>query len=229
VSARWVTRICLIVIAIVPLAFVVTLLLIWPTGTATPIQTASAASAAAGAFAVTAAAISAWIATRVWELQEDSLKPYPYPYFDARSRNGLLLVGVKNFGGSAAHNVIVEWEQAPLDSHGQKIEFGVNGVIPVLLPGEIVSRIVDGTIQYFGRKERHEYRGVVRYKNSSGRDARIPFVASAEKFSGTPLYEDEVAQTHDKLQKLPDALKEISGKLDRVFEAIGTIGKRGDH
>ncbi|HLI79834.1 MAG TPA: hypothetical protein VKV03_07620 [Candidatus Binataceae bacterium] len=180
----------------------------------------SAASALAGALAVLASVISGWIATRVVELQEDTQKPYPYPYFDVRSRTGLLLVVIKNFGGSSAHDVCVEWDDPPIDMHGKPIVFGNNGIVPVLLPNETISAIVDGTIQYFGRNERHDYGGYVKYANASGRSQQIRFVASAEKFARTPRLEDEVTLTYEKLQALPDLLKEISRNIEKVADGL---------
>ncbi len=216
----------MISVAVLPLGFLLGLLLIRPSSKLNTDETVALLSASAGAFAVVTAAISAWIATRVSELQEDSLRPYPYPYFDARSRTGLLLVAVKNFGGSAAHDVRAEWEEPSIDSHGERIRFGVEGVIPILLPGEVVSRIVDGSIQYFARKTRSDYRGIVSFKDSSDRDRRLPFRASAEKFSRTPVYEDEAAQTHEKLQSLPNSLEEIASKLNDISDALQNLGSK---
>lgn len=179
-----------------------------------------AASTIAAALAVIASVISGWMATRATELHEDALLPYPYPFFDARTRKGLLLVTVKNFGGSPAHDVHIVWERPLLDSNGKSIELGANGVIPVLLPGESVSRIVDGSIQYFQRNDRSDYSGAVLYADSSRRKRKVRFIASAEKFAGAPLYEDETMLTHEKLQALPEGLKEISGQINKIVDAL---------
>ena len=56
--------------------------------------------------AVIAAVISAWPALRVLEIQEDSLRPRPTPYFDLTSRYGLLLLRVKNLGNYILYSLL---------------------------------------------------------------------------------------------------------------------------
>lgn len=63
----------------------------------------------AGSAAVIAAAISALVAFRSAELTEESLKPYPYPFIDTSSRYSLAQLRIRNVGGSAAHEVYLNW------------------------------------------------------------------------------------------------------------------------
>ena len=62
-------------------------------------------AAVAAALAVLTSVISSWAAQRTVELQEDSQKPYP---IDVSSRYLLLQLRVINFGGSAAHDKVLE-------------------------------------------------------------------------------------------------------------------------
>lgn len=91
----------------------------------------------AAALAVVTSMVSAWGAQRVVELEEARMSPYPYPQFDAKSRYGLLLLKITNFGGGAAHNVRLIWDKPLKNSKGKAIDFSYSEQsenLSVLLP-----------------------------------------------------------------------------------------------
>jgi len=178
----------------------------------------------AAALAVITSIISAWGAQRVVELEEDKLAPYPYPQFDASSRYGLLLLRITNFGGGAAHSVKIVWDKPLKDSKGQLIGFSdgsESAALSILLPGQHISKIVDGHVQFFSVGGPHVYSGLIEFRDSNGRKHSHRFFLDAESLKGTPTYDEESIKTHYELQKLPE-------KLDQLCKVVEKIGKQLD-
>lgn len=180
----------------------------------------------AAALAVVTSMISAWGAQRVVELEEDKLRPCPYPHFDTTSRYGLMLLRVTNNGGGAAHNINLIWDRPLENSKGEKIRFSPereSPEIPVLFPGQSIAMTVDGHIQFFGMDKKHEYYGVVEFRDSTGRKYNQKFVLDAEMYKGTPYHEEEELKTHHELQKLPEIMKKIRTELSKLEKAVGRM------
>lgn len=180
---------------------------------------ASVGAAIAGALAVITAVISAWGAQRVVELEEDRRKPYPYPSFDLSSRYGLVLFRVENSGGSAAHDISFKWDGEPLSSDGKEIRFSPKGKeiqIPVLLPGQAISKTVNGHIEFFQDEQVRQYEGTVSFKDPSGRKYSHRFRIDAEMYLGTPTHSNEALKTHYELQKIPSQLKSVEQELKNI-------------
>ncbi len=173
----------------------------------------------AAALAVVTSMVSAWGAQRVIELEEQKLEPYPYPQFDATSRYGLLLLKITNFGGGAAHNIKLVWDKPLKNSHGQEIRFSpdsTSGELSILVPGQHISKIVDGHYQLFQIEGPHIYSGSVEYQDSKGRKKSHRFLLDAEALKGTPSYDEEATKTHHELQKLPDRLQELCNEVKKI-------------
>jgi len=79
-------------------------------------------STLAALLAVAAAVIAVFPALRIIELQEDSLRPRPTPYFDLTSRFSLLQLRVKNLGAGVANDVQLKWKTHPVDHKGNEIQ-----------------------------------------------------------------------------------------------------------
>jgi hypothetical protein len=185
--------------------------------------TAPAWATLAAALAVVTSAIAAWGAQRVVELEEDRLQPYPYPHFDATSRYGLMLLRVTNSGGGVAHDIELEWDRPLTNSGGKEIRFSAersSPEIPVLMPGQSISMLVDGHIQFFEMKKKHGYSGKIRFKDGTGKTKQHRFVLDAEMLRGTLLHDKEELKTHYEVQRLPDALKKIEMELSRIRSAL---------
>jgi hypothetical protein len=179
----------------------------------------SAWAALAAALAVITSMVSAWGAQRVVELEEDKMMPFPYPQFDVTSRYGLMLLKMTNFGGSAAHHIRIVWDEPLTNSKGVEVKFAPDtesNVIPVLVPGQHVSKIVDGHIEFFAAKHAHTYRGRIEYQDSTGAQRNHPFMLDAEAYKGAPLYDEESLKTHHELQKLPDYFQKLNTQITKI-------------
>ncbi len=190
--------------------------------------TAPAWATLAAALAVVTSMISAWGAQRVVELEEDRLQPYPYPHFDATSRYGLMLLRVANSGGGVAYDIDLEWDNPLTNSGGKEITFSPQRNSPeisVLMPGQSISMLVDGHIQFFGMNKKQEYLGKVRLKDGRGKARQHRFVLDGEMFRGALYHDREELKTHHEVQKLPDALKKIEAELTRIRTALESSGE----
>ena len=170
----------------------------------------------AASLAVITSVISSWNAQRVVELEEDRQLPYPYPYFDVKSRYGLILLRVTNFGQSAAHNITIEFDNQLIDHQGWSVNFvSKNGDsnIPILLPQQCVSKTVDGHVDFFKKQKVQNYAGTIKFENASGKKMKHPFIIDAEMYAETPTYDKEDLKTHYELQKIPKAIEELSNIL----------------
>lgn len=173
----------------------------------------------AGSLAVVAAVLSAWSSRRVAELQEDAQRPNPYPAFDFQSRYGLVLLRVRNTGGTAAHDLSLEWDVELTGTRGRTIGFfakdGRPGVT-VLPPGESISQVVDGHSQFLEKHPDRVYTGHLTFKEPSGRRHRRPFRLDGRPYAETPSEDDEALKTHRELQSVPKQLERIAKVMERV-------------
>jgi hypothetical protein len=177
----------------------------------------------AGALAVITAVISAFGAQRVVELEEDRQKPYPYPSFDLSSRFGLVLFRIENSGESAAHDISIQWSGEPLSSEGKEVRFSPDGdkvQVPVLLPGQAISKLVDGHVQFFQSGRKHQYAGKISFKDAHGRKYSHDFRMDAGMYLGTPSHPEEAIKTHFELQKIPEHLAKLEAELKRIRSAM---------
>ena len=170
----------------------------------------------AASLAVITSVVSSWNAQRVVELEEDRQLPYPYPYFDVKSRYGLILLRVTNFGHSAAHNIKIEFDNELFDHRGRSVNFiskDGKSNIPILLPQQSVSKTVDGHVDFFKQQKVQNYTGTIKFENASGKKMEHPFIIDAEMYAETPTYDKEDLKTHYELQKIPKAIEGLSNIL----------------
>lgn len=185
---------------------------------------ASAWAVIAAALAVITSVVSAWSAQRVVELEEDRLLPYPYPSFDAKSRYGFMLLRVTNHGNTAAHNIKLRWDEPIVNSKGGVVKFeGATDLadIPILMPKESLSVLVDKHLDFFNIQKLHQYKGEIEFTTPSGRKLKHKFLVDAEMYKGTPTYDKEELKTHYELQKIPDAISGIQSQLSKIEEKLG--------
>lgn len=181
----------------------------------------------AAVLAVITAAFSSWSAQKSLELQEDALKAYPYPFIDIKSRYGLMQLRVKNFGGSVAHDIRIRWDDKPLmNSRGEEIHFTkVEGApdIGVLLPGESIAILVDGSLQAYETYQDMNYSGKIEFRDASGRKKKRKFYMSAEQYRHTLTYEQEEPKAFRDIQKIPEELKKINSQLLGIQSAMNNL------
>lgn len=177
----------------------------------------------AGSAAVIAAAISALVAFRSAELTEERLKPYPYPFIDTSSRYGLAQLRIRNVGGSAAHEVYLEWQGREIpEVHSQNREGSIpllgNGkenAIAVILPYESLSQALDAPhkVSEQAKVSGSEWHGMVRFKDSRGQSHKHFFLLDVTNLGRGLLYDSEEPKTMYELQKLPK-------ELDKLTQAV---------
>lgn len=174
----------------------------------------------AGSAAVIAAAISALVAFRSAELTEERLKPYPYPFIDTSSRYGLAQLRIRNVGGSAAHEVYLEWQgRVTPEVHSQNREGNIpllgNGkenAIAVILPYESLSQALDAPhkVSEQAKDSGSEWHGMVHFKDSRGQPHKHPFLLDVTNLGRGLLYDSEEPKTMYELQKLPKELDKLT-------------------
>lgn len=177
----------------------------------------------AAVLAVITSMVSAWGAQRVVELEEARMSPYPYPQFDTKSRYGLLLLKITNFGGGAAHNVRLIWDKPLKNSNDKTIDFLSSEEfenLSILLPNQHISKIVDGHVGFFSVPGPHLYSGIVEFKDGAGKKQKHKFYLDADCLKGTPTHDEEGPKTHYELQKLPDELTKLRKSIDAIGNKI---------
>ena len=170
-------------------------------------------AAIAAALAVITSLVSAWGAQRMLEIQQDSMLPDPYPSIDAHNRYGLLQFRITNFGGSPGYNIRISWDKPLLNIGHEPVVIGHdanNPHIPVLLPKDSISTYIDGHIEFFKTFQDANYGGTISYYDASGNRYEKQFSVSAEMYRNTPLFSEEGPKTHHELQKLPEAIANLT-------------------
>ncbi|MDR3792005.1 MAG: hypothetical protein P4L03_01370 [Terracidiphilus sp.] len=169
---------------------------------------------ATGLLAVITAVVAAWPAIRTLEIQEDTLRPRPTPFFDVSSRHNLLQLRVKNFGGAVAYDVRIEWKGRPVDHMGDAIK--ALDEITVLLPQESVSTLVGGSLDMVRKLSMSRFEGTCRFKDASGKHYRDRFICSVDGFQRQQTFDNELPKTLHDLQKVPDGLSKIAERLEKL-------------
>jgi hypothetical protein len=170
-------------------------------------------STLAALLAVIAAVVAVVPALRVLELQEDSLRPRPTPYFDLTSRYDLLQLRVKNFGASSAYDVRLEWETRPIDHKGETVRSLDH--IAVLPPQESVSTLVGASHDTVRRLSDLRFEGECSYRDSTGRKYHEKFVCSVDASRKQLLHDNELPKTLRELQDIPKELGRIAEQLEK--------------
>jgi hypothetical protein len=160
-----------------------------------------------GVLAVVASVISAWPSLRVLEIQEDATRPCPMPYFDVTSRYGLLLLRVKNIGGGAAYDVVLNWATHPQKIDGKDVT--ELDSISVLMPRDSVSVLVGVAHDLLEKYPAMRFAGKLEFKDVTGKRITQPFVCSADEFRNRLTFDDEMPKTLHDLQALPEKLTDI--------------------
>lgn len=172
-------------------------------------------STLAALLAVIAAVIAVLPALRVLEIQEDSLRPRPTPYFDLTSRYNLLQLRVKNLGAGVAYDVQLKWETRPIDHKGNEVQSLDH--ISTLLPQESVSTLIGISIEAVRKLSDTRFGGECHYKDSSGRRFRQKFICSVDAAQKQLLHDNELSKTLRDLQDIPKELARISEQLEKIM------------
>jgi len=169
----------------------------------------------AALLAVTAAVIAVFPALRVLEIQEDSLRPRPTPYFDLTSRYDMLQLRVKNFGAGVAYDVQLEWKARPVDHKGNEVQSLDR--ISVLLPQESVSTLIGTSHDTVRKFSDTHFEGECHYKDSSGKRFRQKFICSVDASQKQLIHDNELPKTLRELQDIPKELARIAEQLEKLL------------
>lgn len=198
---------------VIALSCVLAIYLLW----AGPKQKETLA-ALTGALAVTAAGVAALPALRVLELQEDSLKPHPIPYFDVESRYQLVQLRVKNVGASPAYDLHFDWDKQIRDYEGNNIQSLDD--IGILLPQQSASTLVGTSTDTVKRLRDTKFTGVCTYKDAAGKKHSHRFSFSVDGHLKQLIHNEEMPKTLRKLQDLPDEVERLGRKVDRLCDIL---------
>jgi hypothetical protein len=165
------------------------------------------------AFAVIAAAISAWTSQRVVELQEDAQAPDLVPSIDVRSRYSLAQFRIVNRGKSPAYQIQLTWDLPLKDKNGKDIELGTKVPVPVLWPEENASILIGECNTFITTHPDTTCRGTITFADASGKRRSRHFTVSAEHERYALTYDQENLKTEYELQRLPRALEKIADEI----------------
>ena len=172
-------------------------------------------SAVTGSLAVLAAVIAVWPSLRIMELQEDSLRPYPVPSIDSRSRYQLTQLKVTNLGAGVAYAVAIEWDSHPSDEQGSEVR--LLDAIPVLLPKQNVSTLLGRPWILFKDGQSYTLTGRIRYKDAKGKRLQHRFTCSGHGDSKGLIHDEELPKTLREMQDIPKHLQEINHSLEALL------------
>lgn len=165
-----------------------------------------------GLLAVIAAVIAAVPALRVLEIQEDTLRPRPTPFFDLTSRYNFLQLRVKNLGGGTAYDVDLKWKTHPVDHQGNAV-ISLDH-ISVLLPQESASTLVGAASTIVREISESRFEGECSFKDSAGKKYRQQFICSVDAHQKQLLHDHELPKTLRDLQEIPKELSRIAKTLE---------------
>ena len=175
-------------------------------------------STLAAVLAVIAAVIAVLPALRVLEIQEDTQRPRPTPYFDLTSRYNLLQLRVKNFGASAAYDVHLKWTTRPVDHKGNDVQSLDR--IAVLVPQESVSTLIGASHDTVRKLSDTKFEGECHYKDASGKKYRQRFVCSVDASQKQLLHDNELPKTLREIQDIPKELARIADQLEKANVSV---------
>lgn len=164
--------------------------------------------------AVLAAAIAVLPALRVLEIQEDSQRPRPTPYFDVTSRYDMLQLRVKNLGASAAYDVQLIWKMRPVDHKGNEVR--CLDRIAVLVPQDTVSTLIGTAHDTVPRLSDSRFEGECHFKDASGKKLRQKFICSVDANQHQLIHDSELPKTLWELQKIPREISRVTTQLEKL-------------
>jgi len=172
------------------------------------------------------ALISLFISTLSFNQYLDAKLPQIVVDSDTKSRYGLILLSIKNFGDKTAYNIEINWVKPIKNSKGENIlstdkDCSVMN-IPVLQKGQEI-KIVIGEVGSFYKKytdSEMKYSGEIKYSlTNMGRTCKInnTFLLDLSIFRKTVYDESESLRASFEIQKIPKELSKITELLKRII------------
>jgi hypothetical protein len=183
----------------------------------------------AATLAVITAIVSVWATQKVIWKQEDDQEPLLEIYFDTYSRQGLILLVLKNSGGSNAYNVMIKWEKPLYYGNKKEVHFGENAnktEIPVINRGQKYSLIVNSALAVFQKSKEEksvlDFWGTICFKRNrkDKKNCETEFFISLEPYRGTPLVETDQLNFYHEGAKIHIELAKISDSLNVLIDGL---------
>lgn len=167
------------------------------------------------------ALVSMFMTTLAYNQQQDAKLPQIVVDTDFKSRYGLVVLSIKNFGEMTAFDVKIKWDKPILTCKGESI-FGqskdsVVTTFPVLQMGQELKLTIDEIGHFYSKYKDDElqYSGTITYSLSKTKKTLIEteFTLDLSVFRKTLYHETESLKAYFELQKLPKILEDIKKEL----------------
>lgn len=170
------------------------------------------------------ALISLFISTLSFNQYIDTKLPQIVVDTDTKSRYGLMLLLIKNYGDKTAFNIEVHWDRPLKNYEGENILFTDKDCsvmkIPVLQKGQELKIVIDepGSFYQKYKDEEMKYSGEIKYSLTNKRRAvkiKSYFHLDLSIFRYTVYDESELLRASFEIQKIP---KELAGIKELLKE-----------
>ena len=124
-----------------------------------------------------------------------------------------------------ARDISLNWDKPLMNANLKPIKFTETAdaaEIPILLPNESISTLIDGARQLFQVHQNMNYTGEVLFQDASGQKYRHRFFVSAEKFRNSLVYLTEDMVTQDAIQKIPKELEALREEIKSLGASRGS-------
>jgi hypothetical protein len=175
--------------------------------------------------AVISSVVSAWSSYSVVDLQKEALKPNVTISYDFESRFGLVLLKLKNTGGTPAKNIQIKWDLKLKNHKDNVIDFAPtndNNKVTYLSNGEEISRIIDADFKFFERYDDTILSGKISFEDLNGKTYQNSFEISAEHLRSSPNYSNESLKTEYEIQKIPKSLDKLTTQIRNLSDQLKT-------
>lgn len=180
------------------------------------------------------ALISLFISTLSFNQYLDAKLPQIVVDVDIKSRYGLILLLIKNYGEKTAYNIDINWDKPISNYNGENISSTDNDCsnmrIPVLQKGQELKIVIDEPGSFFKRynDEEIKYSGKIKYSLKNKKSAaRInsSFYLDLSIFRKTVYDESESLRASFEIQKIPKELNEIKKLLKEIHTKASTTSR----
>jgi hypothetical protein len=171
------------------------------------------------------ALISLFISTLTFNQYLDSKLPQIVVDTDTKSRYGLILLLIKNYGDKTAYNIDINWDKPIKNYKGKNIlstdEDCSAMKIPVLQKGQELKIVIDepGSFYKKYKDEEMKYTGQIEYSLTNKRRTgkiKSSFHLDLSIFRKTVYDESESLRASFEIQKIPKELTEIKKLLKEI-------------
>jgi hypothetical protein len=119
------------------------------------------------------------------------------------------------------------WDKPLVNSKGEPIRFTEQeGApdIPVLLPNESATVLIDGAKQFFESISDANHTGWIQFQDAACNRRKYKFYLSIEHYRKRLYYDQEEPKAHYQLQKIPEKLDNVVSELKAIKETISSDG-----